>query len=460
MSQQQYLGKYRIDGMLGEGGMGVVYQAFDPHIARTVAIKTVHPELLEGELGRDLLERFRHEAHAVGRLTHQNIVAIYEYEEDKKRGAPFFVMEYVEGRELKDYLREGTRFPFTQVLNIISQVLDALEYTHSLGIIHRDIKPANIILLPDGTVKIADFGIARLESSDLTQTGGVLGTPNYMSPEQCLGQPVDPRTDLFSTGIVLYEMLTGNKAFPGDLSNTVIHRIIHDMPGKPDTSNAEVIRFFNTVVKKALAKKPEKRFQNATEFRVAVNGFKDMRRKADKRPRLRLWVVIMALAGFLIGEHAYQWYRESARIPAEPAETNVPQETPEIPGTARDGRVPAVATSRQDTPVVLSAADEEKVTRLLAVARAHLMVGRLILPQGSNAYDAYRMVIDMDPANAVAQQGVEVVANRLVEQSMQLWQAGELETARGQVERGLELFPTHSGLLAMQQRLDAQAGTR
>ncbi|WP_083928473.1 serine/threonine-protein kinase [Marinobacterium rhizophilum] len=455
MSQQQYLGKYRIDGILGEGGMGVVFQAFDPHIARTVAIKTVHPELLEGELGRDLLERFRHEAQAVGRLTHQNIVAIYEYEEDEKQGAPFFVMEYVEGRELKDYLREGTRFPFRQVLNIMSQVLDALEYTHSLGIIHRDIKPANIILLSDGTVKIADFGIARLESSDLTQTGGVLGTPNYMSPEQCLGQPVDARTDLFSTGIVLYELLTGNKAFPGDLSNTVIHRIIHDMPGKPDTSNAEVIRFFNTVVKKALAKKPEKRFQSATEFRNAINGFKDRRRRTDKRPRFRLWMAIMALAGFLIGEHAYQWYREGRAVPPEPVELSIPQGLPAVPGLA-----PPVATQRQGTPVVLSQAEQEKVARLLAVARAHLMVGRLILPQGSNAYDAYQLVLEMDPANAVAQQGVEMVANRLVEQSLQLWQAGELEAARGQITRGLELFPAHNGLLALRQRLDAQSGTR
>jgi len=441
--------------MLGEGGMGVVYRAFDPHIARTVAIKTVHSELLEGELGQGLLQRFRHEAQAVGRLTHQNIVAIYEYEEDEKQGAPFFVMEYVEGRELKEYLREGTRFPFAQVLNIVSQVLDALEYTHSLGIIHRDIKPANIILLPDGTVKIADFGIARLESSDLTQTGGVLGTPNYMSPEQCLGQPVDARTDLFSTGIVLYELLTGNKAFPGDLSNTVIHRIIHDMPGKPDTSNAEVIRFFNTVVRKALAKKPEKRFQSAAEFRVAVNGFKDMRRKTDKRPRLRLWMVIMVLAGVLIGEHAYQWYRERAPNPPGANELSLPQGLPALPGVP-----PPVDMGRQDNPVVLSHADQEKVTRLLAVARAHLMVGRLILPQGSNAYDAYQLVLQMDPQNTDAIQGVAVVANRLVEQSLQLWQAGELEAARGQIERGLRLFPAHSGLLALQQRLDEQASAR
>ncbi|MFC6672945.1 serine/threonine-protein kinase [Marinobacterium aestuariivivens] len=451
MPQQQYLGKYRLDGVLGEGGMGVVYKAYDPHIARTVAIKTVHRALLEGELGRDLLQRFRHEARAVGRLTHQNIVAIYEYEEDEKCGLPFFVMEYVEGKELKDYLRHGTRFQFHEVLKIISQVLDALDYTHSLGIIHRDIKPANIILLPDGSVKIADFGIAKLETTELTQTGGVIGTPNYMSPEQCLGNAVDARTDLFSTGIVLYEMLTGNKAFPGDLSNTVIHRIIHEMPGKPDSSSAEVVRFFDKVVKKALAKQPDQRFQNAAEFRAAVDAFRDQRRKSDSRPRFRLWVAIVILVGFLVGDHGYQWYRERADLARE-------SPTPELDLDGLEPPSAGIPSEQKPQDVVLTLVDQEKIQRLLAVARVHLMVGRLVLPQGSNAYDAYRLVLDIDPANPAANEGMNVVANRLVEQSLQLWQAGERSAARGQVKRGLALFPAHSGLLALQQRLDTEPG--
>jgi len=455
MSQQKYLGKYRIDGVLGEGGMGVVYKAFDPHIARTVAIKTIHKHLLEGALGKDLLERFRHEAQAVGRLMHRNIVAIYEYEEDKEQGVPFFVMEYVEGKELKEYLRDGTRFPFTQVLHIVAQVLDALEYTHSLGIIHRDIKPANIILLPDGSVKIADFGIAKLESSDLTQTGGVLGTPNYMSPEQCLGQPVDARSDLFSTGIVLYELLTGTKAFPGDMSNTVIHKIIHAMPAKPDTSNAEVIRFFNTVVKKALAKKPERRFRNATEFRDAVNGFCGTAGKAQSRRWL--WIAIVALVAVMLGEHAYQWYagRLLESLPPVPA---VVEPLPQPFNGAPAGGDQVERSQNSLEPAEPSTAEQQKVKRLLAVARAHLMVGRLILPQGSNAYDAYQLVLEIDPANSAAKEGVKAVSNRLVEQSLLLWQEGQVDAARNQLSMGLRLFPHHSGLLALQRQMATQPG--
>ncbi len=263
----QKLGKYEVRRELGRGAMGVVYEGFDPGIARRVALKTVRKDQLEKDEALELLSRFRREAQAAGRLNHPNIVAIYEYGEDE--GTAFIAMEFVEGRELKDYFDHTERFPLAEVSRLMGELLGALEHAHGNGIVHRDIKPANIFLLKDGRLKVGDFGIARIESSNLTQAGSVLGTPAYMSPEQFMGQTVDGRSDLFSAGVLLYQFLTGEKPFTGQLT-TIMHKVLKEEPIAPSELNVQVPRPFDAVVRKALAKRPDERFQSAGEFARAL----------------------------------------------------------------------------------------------------------------------------------------------------------------------------------------------
>ena len=263
------LGKYEIRRELGKGAMGVVYEGWDGAIGRRVAIKTVRRDQLDPAEAEQIFARFRHEAQAAGRLSHPNIVSIYEFGEDA--GITFIAMEYIEGRELKDYFDKNERFPLSEVVRIMTQLLDALDAAHRGGVVHRDIKPGNIILLPDGTVQVADFGIAHIESSNLTQAGSVLGTPSYMSPEQFMGQTVDGRSDLFSAGIILYQFLTGEKPFTGALT-TIMHKVLKEDPLPPSELNVQVPRPFDAVVRKAIAKRPDERFQSGREFSEALKA--------------------------------------------------------------------------------------------------------------------------------------------------------------------------------------------
>ena len=269
MSEPGKLGKYQIRRELGKGAMGVVYEGHDPMIDRIVALKTIRAENLQGEDAAEQLARFRREAQAAGRLTHPNIVAIYDYGEDS--GTYFIAMEFVKGRELQEILERNERFAMHDVVRIMGQLLEALEYSHRNGVVHRDIKPSNIIVLADGTVKVADFGIARVESSNLTQAGMVLGTPSYMSPEQFMGQTVDGRSDLFSAGVILYQLLTGEKPFTGSVT-TIMHKVLQEEPLPPSKLNVQVPRAFDGVVQKALAKRPDERYQSAREFADAIRS--------------------------------------------------------------------------------------------------------------------------------------------------------------------------------------------
>jgi serine/threonine-protein kinase len=267
MSIPEKLGKYEIRRELGAGAMGVVYEGWDPGIARRVAIKTVKGADLSDAEAEQTLARFRHEAQAAGRLSHPNIVQIYEFGEDA--GTQFIAMEFIEGKELKDYFDSEDRFKLPEIVRIMKELLAALGHAHKNGIVHRDVKPANIIILGDGTVKVADFGIARIESSNLTQAGSVLGTPAYMSPEQFMGQTVDPRSDLFSAGVVLYQFLTGEKPFTGSVT-TIMHKVLKEQPIAPSELNVQVPQAFDALIRKALSKRPDERFQSAVEFAAAL----------------------------------------------------------------------------------------------------------------------------------------------------------------------------------------------
>ena len=245
--------------------MGVIYKAYDPDIDRPVAIKLVRADLLAGAEREDYVARFRREARAAGRCVHPNIVAIHDFAIHE--GNPFLAMEYVEGASLAQLLERGTRFTPAQAVAVIGQVLEALACAHGLGVVHRDIKPANVMLLADRRVKVTDFGISRIEGSDLTDAGSVLGTPSAMSPEQCLGQPIDERSDLFSAGAILYLLLSGERPFAGRSIAEITHKLLSTEP--PDLAPRIGARLAR-VVSRALAKRPADRFATAVEMRQAL----------------------------------------------------------------------------------------------------------------------------------------------------------------------------------------------
>src|SRR5205809_2788039 len=269
MAEINSIGKYEIRRERGRGAMGVVYEGYDPSIKRVVALKTIRADQLAGGDLAAVIARFRREAQAAGRLNHPNIVSIYDFGEDG--GVWYIAMEFVQGRELKECFETNERFKIADIVRIMSQILNALDYSHRQGVVHRDIKPANIFLLADGSVKVSDFGIAHIESSNLTQVGTVMGTPSYMSPEQIMGLPVDGRSDLFSTGVVLYQFLTGERPFSGS-ATTTMHKVLEEDPLPPSTLNVQLPPAMDAVVRKALAKRADERFQTAQEFADAIRA--------------------------------------------------------------------------------------------------------------------------------------------------------------------------------------------
>jgi serine/threonine protein kinase len=268
MAETNSIGKFEIRREIGRGAMGVVYEGYDPSIKRIVALKTIRSELSGGDPA-SVIARFRREAQAAGRLNHPNIVSIYDFGDDN--GVWYIAMEFVQGRELKECFESNERFKMADIVRIMSQILNALDYSHRQGVIHRDIKPANIFLLSDGSVKVADFGIAHIESSNLTQVGTVMGTPSYMSPEQIMGLPVDGRSDLFSAGVVLYQFLTGERPFAGSAATTM-QKVLKEDPLPPSTLNVQLPPAMDAVVRKALAKRADERFQTAQEFADAIRA--------------------------------------------------------------------------------------------------------------------------------------------------------------------------------------------
>jgi serine/threonine protein kinase len=264
----QSIGRYRVDGLLGTGAMGEVYRAYDPVIDRPVAIKIVRTELAAGSGSEQWLQRFRREARAAGRRFHPNIVAILDFGEDD--GMPFLAMEYVEGRSLDAFLKTSGPLDPARSIAIITQVLSALGFAHQNGIVHRDIKPSNIMVLNSGEVKVADFGIARIDASEFTIVGDLLGTPAYMAPEQFVGAPVDKRTDLFAAGVILFEMLTGVKPFRGKSITEIMSFMETRGPEDIRALNPAVPDSLKLVITKALAFDPARRYDDAGEFSKAI----------------------------------------------------------------------------------------------------------------------------------------------------------------------------------------------
>ncbi len=264
-----HLGKYEIRRTLGRGAAGTVYEAWDPIIARQVAIKTVKLPDSHDIDAQEELARFRREAQAAGRLTHPNIVGVFDYGETAD--IAYIVMEYVDGESLKAVLDRKERFAVPDIVRIMDELLAGLGFSHERGVVHRDIKPANLMLTRQGRIKIADFGIARIESSGLTQVGTIMGTPAYMSPEQFTGQVVDPRTDLYSAGVVLYQLLTGERPFEGSMT-AIMQKALNTVPSRPSEIAVTAPVAFDAVVQRAMAKRPEQRFPTAAAFAQALHA--------------------------------------------------------------------------------------------------------------------------------------------------------------------------------------------
>jgi serine/threonine-protein kinase len=267
---QRRLGKYEVTGVLGEGAMGIVYRAIDPDIHRVVAIKAIRAPLL-APLADDFAaaQRFRNEARAAGRLNHPNIVSVYDFVESS--GEALIVMEHVEGESLHELTRHGERLPLDDALSIVGQLLDALGAAHAQRVWHRDIKPANLLITPQGRLKVTDFGIARVESAQVTQQGKAIGSPGYMAPERYGDAPSDHRVDLFSAGVLLYELLTGVSPYRGSPSQ-VMNQVLAGQALPP--SALQIVEpppaAFDAVVARALAVRPEERFADAAEMREAI----------------------------------------------------------------------------------------------------------------------------------------------------------------------------------------------
>lgn len=364
------IGKYRVDGVLGQGGMGTVYRAFDVAIHRQVAIKTINKSMLDPIDLQYALTRFRHEAQAVGRLTHPRIAAIYDYGEDVE--IAFIVMELVNGHSLFQHMQQQARFSLKEIGEMVRQLLDGLAYAHSHGVTHRDVKPSNILINDDGRIKISDFGIARIESSTLTQVGEIMGSPGYMAPEQFLGTDVDASSDLYSVGIIAYELLVGKRPFLGNNAE-ILRAVLNDRPANPSEINPKVSAQLDWAVQKALSKQKNGRFQTARDFSEAfIKGIEASIRQnlREPEPETLADVPTQRIDDNLI---------EAARLlgggqipPAAPA-VSAPAPAPGAPIAAVAAPTPAPAPAKKAR--ILFVDDEERIlTALRSVFRMNYHV--------------------------------------------------------------------------------------
>ncbi len=284
MTLPQRIGKYEIVRELGAGAMGTVYEGFDAVIERRVAIKTIGAKFL-AEGTEAAVNRFKREAQAAGRLQHPGIVAVYEYGEEPAQA--YIVMEFLQGQNLRQLMRAKGRLDLIDSYGLTRQLLMALGYSHEQGVVHRDIKPANLMVTGTGALKlkVMDFGIARIEGSAMTQTGSVIGTPTHMAPEQLMGQPVDGRADLWSAGVILYELLTGRSPFSDETPLAAMHHVLNADPAPPSAVDERIGTAFDAVMVRALAKRPAERFQTAAQFSAALlSAFRGRAAAAQMQP--------------------------------------------------------------------------------------------------------------------------------------------------------------------------------
>jgi serine/threonine protein kinase len=370
------IGRYKLVRELGRGAIGVVYEAADPNLGRSVALKVIQSNTI-GTNPEEVALRFKNEARATGALSHPNIVTVFDAGED--HGLLYIAMELLQGETLEAHLARQRTLSPEKAIDITSQVCAALDYASSKGIVHRDVKPANIMLLPDGTAKIADFGLARTAEA-ITMTGQVMGTPHYMSPEQVRGGPVDARSDLFSVGVMLYEMLTGERPFEGQSLTTIMYKIVHEEPTPPRALHSGIAPQLSAAVQRMLAKSPEDRYQTGAELVAALKDYKNQSvisasaaGRASGRRGTIVWVTVACilvglLAAFLLTRHGKPKADESANTSAIAQPPN-PAPAPVSPSTPREqaSPPPSNATATNGDLLVKQAAQAGKTTATLTV---------------------------------------------------------------------------------------------
>ena len=394
-SQTTKIGRYEVVSVLGQGAMGTVYKAADPLIERPVAIKTINLNLSKQERA-EFETRFYREAKSAGCLSHANIVTIYDVGETGDMA--YIAMEYVEGKSLREMLDSGVVLPVEMIGRIVARIASALNYAHENHVVHRDIKPANIMITSGRDVKIMDFGIAQIPAGSRTQLGTVLGSPKYMAPEQVAGQPTDGRTDIFALGGVLYEMLAGTTPFNGDNLSAIMYKILHEEPAPPSTINRRVPPEFDRIVSRALAKRPEDRYQTGREFARDLRNLDAASSQGARRSGARpgpaevapadepdttlfmqprkarapaasppaagrtgggkkmaaLWLALpaLAVAAWMMASHDPQTQGGTASVPAVPPLEATPRVAPKSAGAP----APAPAAAAVSTPPAVSAA--------------------------------------------------------------------------------------------------------
>jgi serine/threonine protein kinase len=283
-----HLDRYAIDAELGQGAMGVVYRAHDLKLDRTVAIKMISLAGLEPDVEREYRQRFTLEARAAGRLSHSGIVTIFDAREEEETGTPYLVMEYIEGQSLQKLLtREHRTLPLSTALQLAQEIAEALHHAHAQGVVHRDIKPANILVDVAGHPKIADFGIAKLNRTDVTVPGQVLGSPSYMAPEQLTDEGGDARSDLFSLGVILYYMLTGHKPFQGNSTDTVCFKLVNHTPPPVSSFQLKCSPELDAIVSRAITKDPAQRYQTGLALASDLQRLRDASGFCD--PKIGDW---------------------------------------------------------------------------------------------------------------------------------------------------------------------------
>jgi len=371
-------GRYEILGELGRGAMGVVYRATDPVIGRAVAVKTIRLSEEGTGLSRpELLSRFQTEARAAGLLTHPNIVVVYDAGEEN--GLYYICMELIEGKSLQALLDAGHSFPVPRVMRILEQTCSALQFAHDRNIVHRDIKPANLMLTADDTVKVTDFGTAKiLQFGTAQQTTHVMGTPSYMSPEQVKGRPVDGRSDIFSLGVLLYEVLTGEKPFPGQSITTVIYKIVNEDPIPPRQLNPSLHPGLSDIVMRSLAKDPETRYQSCREMLEDVRNYRALgdRTSVDATlvsPRGNVDATLISPRN----NSAFPLGIAGGAIPASPSDD--PNVSPTIRSLQNRAASPTQTPAMRRTAAILPVVEEpKKKSPVTTIILALILVGVIV----------------------------------------------------------------------------------